>query len=287
MEQNDTYTEHVRHRSTQLVQLLILCNRSRDVLRIVMGRVSGRGPDIGPISGAVLWQGAVSSPSSSYLPRPSPHLWPSISIQYCYRHGAASTDSRYEDDEWLYCPPRLSPRLSIRMTRTHIPRLVSLPCRCTTLLPGTLSKMSINKMTFNRKVKIGSLLTAWHRYLVIDLYITIPNLREAEREPSTHSAVYRPEKLLPIWEDKEGSGLGLPTNDCYGRSFDSIKHYKLTATQQQTFSQKWAAAFGRAADFLIQCWIYVFLFSGRGRNNVRITHQWSSARPPLGGELGD
>ena len=54
MEQNDTYTEHVRHRSTQLVQLLILCNRSRDVLRIVMGRVSGRGPDIGPISGAVL-----------------------------------------------------------------------------------------------------------------------------------------------------------------------------------------------------------------------------------------
>ena len=185
------------------------------------------------------------------------------------------------------CPPRLSPRLSIRMTRTHIPRLVSLPCRCTTLLPGTLSKMSINKMTFNRKVKIGSLLTAWHRYLVIDLYITIPNLREAEREPSTHSAVYRPEKLLPIWEDKEGSGLGLPTNDCYGRSFDSIKHYKLTATQQQTFSQKWAAAFGRAADFLIQCWIYVFLFSGRGRNNVRITHQWSSARPPLGGELGD
>lgn len=80
--------------------------------------------------------------------------------------------------------------------RTHIPRLVSLPCRCTTLLPGTLSKMSINKMTFNRKVKIGSLLTAWHRYLVIDLYITIPNLREAEREPSTHSAVHRPEKLL-------------------------------------------------------------------------------------------
>ena len=61
--------------------------------------------------------------------------------------------------------------------RTHIPRLVSLPCCCTTLLPGTLSKMSINKMTFNRKVKIGSLLTAWHRYLVIDLYITIPNLR--------------------------------------------------------------------------------------------------------------
>ena len=191
---------------------------------------------------------------------------------------ARSTDSRYEDDEWLYCPPRLSPRLSIRMTRTHIPRLVSLPCRCTTLLPGTLSKMSINKMTFNRKVKIGSLLTAWHRYLVIDLYITIPNLREAEREPSTHSAVYRPEKLLPIWEDKEGSGLGLPTNDCYGRSFDSIKHYKLTATQQQTFSQKWAAAFGRAADFLIQCWIYVFLFSGRERNNVRITHQWSSSQ---------
>ena len=64
--------------------------------------------------------------------------------------------------------------------RTHIPRLVSLPCCCTTLLPGTLSKMSINKMTFNRKVKIGSLLTAWHRYLVIDLYITIPNIREAQ-----------------------------------------------------------------------------------------------------------
>ena len=36
---HDTYTEHVRHRSTQLVQLLILCNRSRDVLRIVTGRV--------------------------------------------------------------------------------------------------------------------------------------------------------------------------------------------------------------------------------------------------------
>ena len=143
-------------------------------------------------------------------------------------------------------------------------------------------------MTFNRKVKIGSLLTAWHRYLVIDLYITIPNLREAEREPSTHSAVYRPEKLLPIWEDKEGSGLGLPTNDCYGRSFDSIKHYKLTATQQQTFSQKWAAAFGRAArtslsnvGFMFSCFLAEREITFASRTSE------AAARPPLGGELGD
>ena len=117
------------------------------------------------------------------------------------QHG--STDSRYEDDEWLHCPPRLSPRLSIRMTRSQIPRLVSLPCRCTTLLPGTLSKMTINKMTFNRKVKIGSLLTAWHRYLVIDLYITIPNLRGGgERTIHTQRRLQTREttaaRLLPI-----------------------------------------------------------------------------------------
>lgn len=87
--------------------------------------------------------------------------------------------------------------------RTHIPRLVSLPWRCTTLLPGTLSKMTINKMTFNRKVKIGSLLTAWHRYLVIDLYITIPNLRGGgERTIHTQRRLQDREttaaRLLPI-----------------------------------------------------------------------------------------
>ena len=81
----------------------------------VLSRV-GSGPWHRPNIRAVLWQGAVSSPSPRYQPRPSPH-WPSINIQYAYRHGAASTVSRYEDDEWLHCPPRLSPRLSIRMTR--------------------------------------------------------------------------------------------------------------------------------------------------------------------------
>ena len=35
---------------------------------------------------------------------------------------------------------------------------------------------SINKMTFNWKVKIGSLLTAWHRYRVMDLPISIPRV---------------------------------------------------------------------------------------------------------------
>ena len=185
---------HVRHRSTQLVQLLILCNRSRDVLRIVMGRVwaltSAQYPGLccdkvqchhrHPLSA-----GTISSSLTE-------HQYPIRLSSRRGRHGLSLwgwwvaplstktiTETLYQDDQ-----------------RTHIPRLVSLPCRCTTLLPGTLSKMSINKMTFNRKVKIGSLLTAWHRYLVIDLYITIPNLREAEREPSTHSAVHRPEKLL-------------------------------------------------------------------------------------------
>ena len=193
---HDTYTEHVRHRSTQLVQLLILCNRSRDVLRIVTGRV---------------W--ALTSAQ-----------YPGLccdKVQCHHRHPAISPDhllisDRASISNTLIVTARPARSLVMRMMsgsivhqdyhrdspsgdqRTHIPRLVSLPCCCTTLLPGTLSKMSINKMTFNRKVKIGSLLTAWHRYLVIDLYITIPNLREAEREPSTHSAVHRPEKLLQL-----------------------------------------------------------------------------------------
>ena len=166
----------MRHRSTQLVQLLILCNRSRDVLRIVMGL----GPDIGPISGAVLWQGAVSSPSSAIS---RDHLLLSdrasisntliVTARPARQHGLSLWG-------WWVAPlstKTITETLHQDDQRTHIPRLVSLPCRCTTLLPGTLSKMTINKMTFNRKVKIGSLLTAWHRYLVIDLYITIPNLR--------------------------------------------------------------------------------------------------------------
>ena len=176
--------------------------------------------------------------------------------------------------------------------RTHIPRLVSLPWRCTTLLPGTLSKMTINKMTFNRKVKIGSLLTAWHRYLVIDLYITIPNLRGGgertiytQRSPQTRETAAA--RLLPIWEDKEGSGLGLPTNDYYGRSFDSIKHYKLTATQQQTFSQNGPPLSGGRRTSLSNVGFMFSCFLAEGEITFASRTSEAAARPPLDGEMGD
>ena len=42
------------------------------------------------------------------------------------------------------------------------------------------NRESINKMTFNWKVKIGLLLTGGHRYLVIDLYIRILGRRKQQ-----------------------------------------------------------------------------------------------------------
>ena len=134
---------------------------------------------------------------------------------------------------------------------------------------------SINKMTFNWKVKIGSLLTAWHRYRVMDLPISIPRVSNTLSSQGPNYRLFIC-KIKRKWLEKE--------NNYYGCSFDSIKTspsspYQRLLRSGQCFSPsflygslEWAAT-----RFLIQ---FGFMFScfltssGRG-NNIYATAGWS------------